>query len=113
MGLIAVVNKHKHTPTDRDFYIGRGSSLGNIYSHLPNSKALHQVERRDQAVDKFEVYLNNEIEKGNKKIIEALNAIYLLSKGGTVNLVCYCHPQRCHGDIIKKTIETKLKLIRK
>jgi len=31
-----------------------------------------------------------------------------MAKTGDVNLVCFCKPKACHGDIIKKLIEEKL-----
>jgi hypothetical protein len=32
--MITVVNKYKHTPTENDVYIGRGSALGNPFTSI-------------------------------------------------------------------------------
>lgn len=44
----------------------------------------------------------------DKKICDELNKIWKLAKNENVNLVCFCKPKDCHGDIIKKLIESKL-----
>jgi len=48
----------------------------------------------------------DKIKKKDKKICDELNRIYNLKE---VNLVCFCKPKSCHGDIIKEIIE-KVKL---
>ena len=53
--VVNIVNKHTHTPTDRDVYIGRGSPVGNLYTHLTGrTSAKYQVKTREEAVEKFE-----------------------------------------------------------
>ena len=37
-----------------------------------------------------------------------MNRIYSLAKQKEINLVCFCSPKCCHGDIIKEIIDTKL-----
>jgi|LakMenE01Jun11ns_1017448.scaffolds.fasta_scaffold9763505_2 hypothetical protein len=108
MGKIKVVNCHQHNPTQNDFYIGRRSPLGNIFSHLPNTEAKVKVANRDEAVDKYEPYLREQIKLGNRKICDALNTVYRRAKEGDTNLVCFCAPKRCHGDVIKAIINEKL-----
>lgn len=108
MPAIKVVNKHTHKPTASDFYIGRGSPLGNLYSHLDNTKALFKVETREQAVEKYEIKLLQDVKQGKNQVVNALNSIYKKVKAGEeVNLVCFCAPKKCHGDVIKKLILSK------
>ena len=107
---INVVNKYKHLPTSDDFYIGRGSPLGNPFFHKTSSFSdVTKVESREGAIKAFELYLHDEIGKKNKKIIKELNRIgnHIL-QGNPVNLVCFCKPKECHGDVIKKVILSKL-----
>ncbi len=112
MGNIEVVNKYKHQPTENDVYIGRGSPLGNPYTSkdLKNTIAQYQCSSREESVEKYESYLKEKIEQKNKLICDELNRIYKLVKdGNSVNFICYCAPKLCHGEIIKKFIEEKLK----
>jgi hypothetical protein len=106
---INVVNKYRHVPTTNDFYIGRGSPVGNMYSHLDNTKALFKVDTREQAVEKYESQLKSDIETKRPGVINFLNQIYLKVKAGEeVNLVCYCAPKMCHGEVIRKIILEKI-----
>lgn len=111
--MINVVNIHKH-PYDlpEDVYIGRGSPLGNPYTSIQNRKTKAQFvcSSREESVAKFKEYLLRKIEQKDKNICDTLNKIYLLAIKGDVNLVCFCSPKKCHGDVIKEIIEEKLPL---
>lgn len=107
--MIQVVNKHIHKPTRNDFYIGRGSVLGNPYSHLPGTLATVVVESREEAIEKYEHWIDQQMSNKNKDVIGALNAIAtIVMQTGHVNLVCYCAPKSCHGDVIKEIVMQKL-----
>jgi hypothetical protein len=109
--MISVVNKYKHTPSSMDVYIGRGSALGNPYTgskSVKNNKAEYQCESREAAIAKYEEYLILAISEKNRYICDELNKIWSKAKSGDVNLVCFCNPKACHGDIIKKLIEDKV-----
>lgn len=73
-------------------YIGRGSKWGNDYSHLSNSRARYRVATRDEACDMFEKH----------QLPKLLPHIHEL-RGKT--LVCFCHPQRCHGHTLADAAE--------
>lgn len=107
--MIAVVNKRTHTPTPVDIYCGRGSKLGNIYSHMPRTKAQFLVASRDEAIAMYEEWLNEQIMMKNRDVCKALNYIYFKARVGSVNLVCYCAPLKCHCHVIKRIIEEKLR----
>lgn len=117
--MIIVVNKYKHKPTLNDVYIGRGSILGNPYSHLKSSKAKIFVESRDKAIECYKNYLykiiNNEKKSDEMlllglifrdKYLSELQKIKELAEKQDVYLICFCAPQSCHGDIIKKIVES-------
>lgn len=110
--MIRVVNKATHSPnSNEDIYIGRGSVLGNPYTgskELSNTKALFQCETREEAIGKYRDYIEEKLLSGDKRICDMFNKIFLKAKVGNVNLVCYCKPKECHGDIIKQIIESKL-----
>lgn len=91
-------------------YIGRGSAMGNPFTHLPlsSTQALVQCDTVQSAVGCFESWA-----RGNPtwdavvppfKRIALLDAIRNLS--GTELLGCYCvEPAQCHGQVIVKLWE--------
>jgi demethoxyubiquinone hydroxylase (CLK1/Coq7/Cat5 family) len=82
--MINIVNKHRHPPTMFDYYIGRGSVLGNPYSHLKESKAITVVESREKAIEEYENWLLTEIKNKNKAILKALHKIKKMHLQGNV-----------------------------
>ncbi len=99
--MIEVVNTKRHEPTELDIYIGRGSPLGNPYR-------INHRNTREEVIAKYEEYLAEKIRTKDRPVCNELNKIYRAAKAGDVKLVCFCSPERCHGDIIKKVIEGKL-----
>ena len=71
-------------------YIGRPSKWGNAYSHLPGTLARFQVASRDEAIAAFERDL-----LANPRWVAKVKA-ELRGK----DLVCWCYPLRCHGEIL-------------
>jgi hypothetical protein len=66
-------------------YIGRGSMWGNPYK-------IGRDGDRDEVVSKFETI-----------VLPELDLRDLIGK----NLVCHCHPQRCHGHSIMTEINRR------
>ena len=83
-------------------YIGRGSSFGNPYSHLnpDKTKAEFKVSSRDEAIIKFKEYFLEKLADKNFRN-ELKSLIEILKNHQEINLVCFCKPKTCHGDIIK------------
>tara|TARA_R110000772_G_scaffold267998_2_gene393823 strand:+ start:452 stop:817 length:366 start_codon:yes stop_codon:yes gene_type:complete len=108
--MIHVVNINNHDETPNDYFIGRGSNLGNIYTSIKDrkTKALYTCNSREESVSLYEIYLLEQIEAKHKHICDTLNEIYLKALKEDVYLVCYCHPKLCHGEVIKKIIENKI-----
>lgn len=88
-----VVNKHHKLPYD--VYIGRGSKWGNPFTHLANTKAEHQLETREDAMNAYRDWIG--------KQTDLLGAIREL-QGKT--LCCFCKPQACHGDVLSEYANT-------
>lgn len=116
--MIQIVNKHYHQPTTNtnDFYIGRGSPLGNPFTSIKNrkTKAQFTCENREESVEKYKEYLLQAIKDKNPTICNKLNEIYIAAKKAKENnsivyLVCFCAPKLCHGDVLKEIINQKLK----
>lgn len=73
-----VHNRHHKTAPANAVYIGRGSPWGNPF-------VIGKDGDRDQVCDRFE-----------REILPTLDLEPLRGR----DLVCYCKPQRCHGDSI-------------
>jgi len=101
---ITPVNKYK---VPNHIYCGRGSALGNPFSHSKGTKALFIVKTRDEACDKYAEYFHNEVViKKNPVMLKELREIYSLSLQMPVNLGCFCAPQRCHTETIRDFIQS-------
>ena len=97
-----VVNKRARgfKPDANQRYIGRGSLFGNPFTHLPLSrtKAQFQVKTGEESMACFESWLRERLAKDldlRQKLLELDGR----------ELVCYCKPAPCHGEIIIKLIE--------
>jgi hypothetical protein len=102
---IVVVNKYKHTPTPDDVYIGRGSALGNPFR-------ISDTLSRDDVIRMYTAWLLPRLRRSSKNYdATAHGAMRRILKshrsGNQINLVCFCAPQACHGDVIKRLIERK------
>ena len=99
--MITVVNKRKG---GKGIYIGRGnkhtagSVLGNPF------KMKHEGDR-DRVVEAYRIWLESQL-KLDGEVKQEIRRIADLSRAGRqVNLVCWCAPKRCHGDIVKEVVE--------
>ena len=77
-----VHNKHKNTAPPDAVYIGRGSKWGNPF-------VIDKHGSRSEVIAKYEEYI-----LGKPELLAQLHEL----KGKDV--VCYCTPQACHGDIL-------------
>jgi hypothetical protein len=53
---------------------------------------------REEVINKYEIYMTEKLEKD-----DSFKEKLLLLKGK--NLGCWCHPEKCHGDILLNLIE--------
>lgn len=113
--MINVVNIRKHVKTDADVYIGRTNRyskkaiLGNPYSHMKGTLAEFLVPDRNSAVSAYEDWILQKIDNKDIEVLTALNEIlHIHETYGFVNLVCWCAPLSCHGDVLKKILEQKI-----
>ena len=102
--MIKVVNKYKHTPTEHDVYIGRGSPFGSPFSHLKSTHDIYKVDTREEAIDAFKTYLERETSE-DTHLKRKLDGLRERTKTEDINLVCFCKPKACHGDVIKEYLE--------
>ncbi|AVH85156.1 hypothetical protein RsoM2USA_228 [Ralstonia phage RsoM2USA] len=77
-----ILNKHKDNITQDAVYIGRGSSWGNPF-------VIGKDGTRAEVVQKYYEWILQ-----NEKLLSRLDEL----KGK--DLVCFCSPQLCHGDVL-------------
>lgn len=82
------------------YYIGRPSPLGN-----PFSMTVKTIQERNRVCDEYESYFESAKAYHVELIAELLN---LAITHGTLQLVCYCAPERCHGNTIAQYLKEKL-----
>jgi Domain of unknown function (DUF4326) len=70
-------------------YIGRPSKWGNPFSHRPGTAAYWHVGSRDEAVRRYEEWL-----------LRQPDLMAALPELRGKDLVCWCHPLSCHGDVL-------------
>lgn len=110
---IIVYNRTKedHSNNPNNYPIFRGASiLGNPYTHIRDkeTKAFTIVDSREEAIEMYAGYFDLMYEN-NEKFKSLVDEIYEKYKSGEdVYLECYCAPQPCHGDIIRRKLEQRL-----
>lgn len=80
-----ILNKHFHGIPRDAVYIGRGSIWGNPY-------VIGQDGTRDEVIDKYIEWFSLDPDRLKRARIELRDK----------DLVCYCAPNRCHGDFLLK-----------
>lgn len=86
-----VYNKHHNDFPDGAVYIGRGSPWGNPYSHLESKDpSVILVESREESILRYKEHLDR-----NPHLVRSIKE-ELRGK----DLVCFCAPSACHGDVI-------------
>jgi hypothetical protein len=100
--VLNVKNKRTHKPEvgKVDIYCGRGSVLGNPYTHKEGTTAKYIVESRDEAVEAYRAYFVEQV-RFNAEFVNELRRIYRIARKQEVNLVCYCAPLNCHCNVIR------------
>ena len=83
---------------DKWTYIGRYNYYyGFKESPLHNPYPIKLGSHRTNIIAFYERYLRNCLNDGDDLITEAIKKLNSDSV-----LVCYCHPKRCHGNVIEK-----------
>ena len=103
-----VRNEERYGPNV--FYCGRGSALGNPYTHLKgrDTKAKYVVRDRDEAISRYDSYFDV-MYGSNIEFTKAVEEIYEQYRNGEdVYLGCYCKPQPCHCDVIVNKLRSRL-----
>lgn len=106
--MITITNR-KTNATESGIYVGRPSPLGNPYPVLEHT--------RDRALEMYRKWLRLTIAEKDDlddRTARASNFFWNLvekvKKGESIELVCWCKPLHCHGDIIKEEIERQIRI---
>lgn len=90
--------RNKNTYSGEGEYIGRPSPLGNPSRITPTVS-------RSTAIYRYTTWLYDQITKQNTSVINELNRLFqILVDRQELNLICYCAPKECHGEIIKQIL---------
>lgn len=100
MNIEIVVANKKHAACGE--YVGRPSPLGNPYSHLPLTLAKYRVATRDEAIKAYRGWLEERIGAKDPRVCGELQRLAALARErGTLMLVCWCSPLRCHAEVVR------------
>ncbi len=84
---------------ENSVYIGRENSKFNLLeSKFANPFPINENQNRQEVIDKYKTWLWNQIKNGS---ITEKDILSLDNK----DLVCYCSPLNCHGDVLIKAVE--------
>jgi hypothetical protein len=89
--------ENKRTYRGAGVYIGRPSLLGNPYRA--------SVCGRQKAIMLYRRWLWDRINERGEVYDEVMRLAELVAKQGDLTLICWCSPEQCHGDIVKRSIE--------
>ena len=102
--MIEIVNKKTYNEDDA-VYVGRGSPLGNPYSHLPNTLATFWVESREEAIEKYRVWLKCQITQIGCPQMLFAELVKFYRDFGKLKLACWCAPLNCHAEVIAEMVK--------
>lgn len=93
--------RNKKTYQGEGFYIGRPSPLGNPFK-------VSKYLTREEAINQYENWIIRKLIEEDKEITEYLHILFAnLIKHSQINLICWCHPKPCHGQVIEKLLTYK------
>jgi hypothetical protein len=92
-------------------YIGRPSVLGNPFSHTPGPLVKVVVKTREEAVERYYNWLREEWKRNTAVKAELLRLAKIYRDTGKLTLICWCAPQKCHGDVLATVIPKLVKLL--
>lgn len=90
--------------TSEVVYVGRGSALGNPFSHKTSKYETVQVSSRKEAIEKYEEYILEKIKYRCAENSAIQECVSKLIKHRRLVLGCYCAPLACHGDVLARVI---------
>ena len=106
--MIEIINLHGRPLQPNEIYIGResrglkGSPLGNPFSVGKYG--------REGCIEKYRVWLWHQLgDPASDAYKEIHNLAALYVRTGKLTLACWCKPEPCHGDVVARAIEWRMK----
>lgn len=100
--MILILNKKYVKDSSRyngeTVYIGRPSVLGNPF-------VIGKDGNRAEVIEKYKLWLRERWTTGGDVKKELIRLAKKHKAGENLNLLCWCHPMPCHGEVIKDAIE--------
>jgi len=108
--IIQIVNaKSDMSAIKRGVYVGRGQWMVKP-SPLANPFKIPRDGGRAQVIAKYQDWLRCRIQSGDRDVLDELARLAsIVVHTGKLELVCWCSPLSCHGDVIRATIEEVLR----
>ncbi len=99
MGKIRIINLRNYELKEGEVLIrvDRKTELGNPF-------IMNGEDERNIVCEKYKKYFYNMLDNKQYWFIEELKHIYKTAKRHDVALGCWCHPKRCHAEIIRDFI---------
>jgi hypothetical protein len=104
---ISVINIRKPVKPAQNtkfFYVGRASK-GYKGSPLGNPFKIGEDGNREEVIQKYRQWLFAEIKNEKSDARKELFYIAFVALSRNILLGCWCHPQRCHAEIIKRAVQ--------
>lgn len=81
-------------------YVGRPSPLGNPFRLGPDGS-------RAEVIAKYDIWLTKKLQDHGTPQYKELHRLIMryIQHDDNITLACYCAPQACHADIIKRHID--------
>jgi len=86
---------------ENSYYIGRPGPLGNPFF-------MRNESERNYVCDQYEKWFYEQLNKNNAEVFIEIRKLLRLAESKDLVLGCYCYPKRCHGDTIKKYLDSIL-----
>ncbi len=115
-GTVAVANLYhlpqKQIPVDPTFvYIGRAGA--GRPGPLGNPIKVGGGVSREEAVDRYREWLKSIWAQRDHPVRRQIEDMARqVANGDNLTLVCFCKPARCHGDVMKETVERVATMMR-
>jgi hypothetical protein len=94
--------KDSSTDRERDFNL----KIYRLYLNLVIRKGAYPMEAAARLANQYELFIPNTFQKPSREeFMNEFNRLVELAKLKPIELMCFCFPKKCHGDILKSAIE--------
>jgi hypothetical protein len=91
---------------DREFNL----KMYRIYLNLVIRKGAYPMEAAARLANQYQLFISNTFQKSSREeFMNEFNRLVELAKLKPIELMCFCFPKKCHGNILKSAIEWSIK----